>query len=156
MASVPPPNTAGVVAAPPQWLAHIIGDINQMQEEMQTRFALIEARQVNARISRLNKLDMNSNPGQIAFRAKQKEVAGDGTALANNLLVAGEVGPFEALQPVPAVGTTVGDTINLIDLTHHGILRLVQYYNTDFGIQPGELAVAVRQQRILYWLTNDV
>ncbi|KAF8344624.1 hypothetical protein F5887DRAFT_1075224 [Amanita rubescens] len=91
MASVPLPNTTGVIAALPQWLVHIIGDVNQRQEEMQAGIVLIGAWQVNLRISRLNKLDMVSNFSQIAYQAKQKEVSGDGTALANNPLVAGKV-----------------------------------------------------------------
>lgn len=57
---------------------------------------------------------------------------------------------------VPAVGATIGATINLDGLTHDHILELVRFYNIDFGIEPGELSVAVRRQKILYWLTTDI
>ncbi|KAF8344625.1 hypothetical protein F5887DRAFT_1075225 [Amanita rubescens] len=114
------------MAVLPQWLAPFFGNLNQMQEEIQVPGF--------KEMWRLNKLDMDNNTSQIAYRAKQKEVAGDSTALANNLLVAG-IGPLAALQSVPAIRTMIGDRISLNGLTHHAILQLIQYYNTDFRIQ---------------------
>lgn len=83
------------------------------------------------------------------------QVAGDGTLLANALLVAG-IAPLAALPVVPAVGTTIAPTISPNGLTHQGILNLIQFYNIDFGILPNEVLVAIRWQRILNWLTTDV
>ena len=45
--------------------------------------------------------------------------------------------------------------INTHGLTHQDILRSVQFYNYDFGIQPGE-TVPVRTKKIENWLTVDV
>ncbi|KAF8722680.1 hypothetical protein AX14_009691 [Amanita brunnescens Koide BX004] len=146
-------------AAPPPWLAQSIDNIdqnfNQIHAEMQAGFARIEARQVNAGISRWNRLEIETNTGLIAYRAKQKVVVGDGTLLANAFLVAGIV-PLAALPVVPAVGTTIAATISPNNLTHQAILNLIQFYNFDFGIQSNEVPVAIRRQRISNWLATDV
>jgi hypothetical protein len=62
-------------AVPPPWLAQFMGNINQNFNQMQAGFARIEVQQVNAGILRLNRLEMESNSGLIAYRAKQKVVS---------------------------------------------------------------------------------
>lgn len=79
---------------------------------------------------------------------------GDGTQLANAVLSVG-IAPLAVLQVAPAVGTVIAPTINPNNITHHAILLLIQYYNTDFGIQQNDL-IGTRWQRILNWLTTDV
>lgn len=120
-----------------------------------------------------NRLEMETNSGLIGYQVKQKavsyipfsdtrsssqlilQVAGDGTLLTNALLVTG-MAPLAALPVVPAVGTTITATISPNGLTHQAILNLIQLYDFDFGIQPNEVLVAIRWQRILNWLTTDV
>ena len=65
------------------------------------------------------------------------------------------MGPLAILQVAPAVGTAIGATINPNGLTHLGILQLIQFYNENFGILPGEL-IGARIQRVSTWLTKDV
>jgi hypothetical protein len=83
------------------------------------------------------------------------QVAGNGTILANALLVEGGA-PLVALPVVPVIGTTITATIGPNSLTHQAIVNLIQFYNFNFGIQPNEVVVAVRRQRILNWLTTDI
>jgi outer membrane murein-binding lipoprotein Lpp len=97
MGAAPPQWLAQFMAAvPPPWFAQFIqnfnqmgvdinqmganinqmgADINQIHAEMQAGFACIEARQANAGISRLNRLEMENNSGLIAYQAKHKVVS---------------------------------------------------------------------------------
>ncbi|KAF8333872.1 hypothetical protein F5887DRAFT_921618 [Amanita rubescens] len=75
-----------------------------------------------------------NNAGTTTYHAKQKEVAGDGTALANTLLPVGSP-PLPALPQVPAVGALIAPLINTHILTHPLILETIQFYNYDFGIR---------------------
>ncbi|KAF8734345.1 hypothetical protein AX14_003392 [Amanita brunnescens Koide BX004] len=95
-----------------------------------------------------------NNTGITAYHAKQKEVAGDGTALANTLLPAG-FAPLPALPQVPAVGALIAPLINTHFLTHPVILQNIQFYNYDFGIQLAD-TVLVRRKKIENWLTMDI
>lgn len=154
MGAVPPPWLAPFMAAPPQWLAQAFGNLNQNLANLNQNVACIAAQQANGRISRLNKLEIENNSGLVAYRAKQKEIAGDGILLANALLPMG-FAPLVALPVVPAIGATIAATISPTILTHQGILNLIQFYNFNFGIQQNDL-VAIRCQRILNWLTTDI
>ncbi len=75
--------------------------------------------------------------------------------LANTLLIPG-LAPLVGLPVVPAVGATFAPFIQVNQLTNQRILQLVQFYNYDFGIQPNELLVAIRVQKVLNWLTVDI
>ena len=82
MGPAPPQWLAQLMAAPPPWIAQFIANVNQnLANVNQTlvsvnqTLACLEAGQANARISRLNKLEMERNNGLIAYRAKRKVVS---------------------------------------------------------------------------------
>ena len=78
------------------------------------------------------------------------QVSGDGTDLANTLLPQGN-GPLAPPGVVPVVGSIHSPTINVHQLNHQQILSLIQYYNFDFAIEPGEI-LPQRIQKVMYWL----
>jgi hypothetical protein len=80
-------------------------------------------------------------------------VVGDGTNLANTILPQNQ-NQLPPLAPVPAVGSVYSPTIDISNLGHQLILRLVQYYNENFDIQLGD-TVPTRSQKVLNWLTSD-
>ena len=51
----------------------------------------------------------------------------------------------------PVVGTVFSLMIETHIINHLTILRIVQHYNQDFGIQPGD-TVTIRSQKIANWL----
>jgi hypothetical protein len=53
------------------------------------------------------------------------------------------------------VGTVFTATIETHNLTHQTILRIVQFYNQNFGIQPAD-TILIRSQKIANWLRSDV
>ena len=57
-------------AAPPQWLVEVTSNVNQIRMSLEC----VEARQENARIGRLNSMELISNTSVTMYRAKQKEV----------------------------------------------------------------------------------
>jgi hypothetical protein len=81
------------------------------------------------------------------------QVEGDGTDLANTILPNQNL--LAPLAAPPAVGTVFTPTIETHTLTHQIILRIVQFYNQDFGIQLGD-TIAIRSQKIMNWLRSDI
>ena len=71
MGAVPPQWFTQFIAAPPLWLTQFIGNVNQnfnqIHAEMQAGFTHTEVWQVNAGISRLNRLEMENNTGLVAY-----------------------------------------------------------------------------------------
>jgi hypothetical protein len=57
-------------ADPPQWLVHLIGNINQMRGALDRVDAWLE----NVRIGRENNMALQRNTSVTIYRAKQKEV----------------------------------------------------------------------------------
>ena len=146
----------------PQWLAQFIRNLNQIWVSVER----IEARlgPENARIGRRNSMEIMNSTGVMTYRAKCKDVsaisfsldhclqvAGDGTVLANTLLPL-DTATLVALQAVPAIGTVVAPTINTPILMLQAILHMVQFYNYEFGIQPGD-TVPIRSRKVANWLT---
>jgi len=82
------------------------------------------------------------------------QVDGDGTNLANSILPHNQH-PLVPLAAAPATGTVFSLTIDTHNLTHPIILRLVQYYNQTFNIQPGD-TMPIRSQKITNWLTSQI
>ena len=139
----------------PQWLAQFIRNLNQIWVSVER----IEARPENARIGRRNSMEIMNSTGVMTYRAKRKDVsvisfsldhclqvAGDGTVLANTLLPL-DTAALVALQAVPAIGTVVAPTINTPILMLQAILHMVQFYNYEFGIQPGD-TVPIRSHKV--------
>jgi hypothetical protein len=84
------------------------------------------------------------------------QVVGDGTILANGIAPNNYQNPQLApLAVAPAVGTILFPTIETHNLNHPTILRIAQYYNQHFDIQPGD-TVPVRSQKIANWLTSEI
>ncbi|KAJ7073925.1 hypothetical protein C8F01DRAFT_1242216 [Mycena amicta] len=116
------------------------------------RLARIEALLSNAGIVKRNRLQMSNNTG-APMDTRQKQVAGDGIALAAPLAPPNVVIP--APQGNPQVGDIMTPTIDIYALTHAPILGLIQFYNEDFGIATAD-TVSVRAQKVFNWLTEDV
>ncbi|KAF8240781.1 hypothetical protein L208DRAFT_1230424, partial [Tricholoma matsutake] len=155
---------AGIWVAPPPWLGPFTNNFNQLLQNMnqmqisinQVQISLqhVEPRQENARIGRFNHLELTHNTGVTTYQAKQKEVIGNGIALANTVSLP-NAAPMAPLLPIPAIGATFAPTINIHTLNHHAILQLIQFYNQSFGIQICD-TVPVRSQKIANWLTTDI
>jgi hypothetical protein len=62
--------------------------------------------------------------------------------------------PLAPLAAVPAVGTVFSPVIDTYNLTHQMILRIVQYYNQNFDIQPAD-TIPIRSQKIANWLRSE-
>jgi hypothetical protein len=85
------------------------------------------------------------------------QVDGDGTILANIIVPNNNQNPLAPMPvaAVPAVGTVFSPTIETHNLSHQIILRIVQYYNQNFDIQPGD-TVPIRSQKIANWLRSEI
>jgi hypothetical protein len=83
------------------------------------------------------------------------QVDGDGTILANIIIPNNNHPPLAPLAATPVVGTIFSQTIETHNLSHQIILRIVQYYNQDFDIQPGD-TVPIRSQKIANWLRSEI
>ena len=83
------------------------------------------------------------------------QVDGDGTILANTIIPNNYQNPLAPLAAAPAVGTVFSPTIETHNLSHQIILRIVQYYNQNFDIQPGD-TVPIRSQKIANWLRSEI
>jgi len=83
------------------------------------------------------------------------QVDGDGTILANTIVPNNNQNPIAPLAVAPAVGTIFSPTIETHNLSHPTVLRIVQYYNQTFDIQPGD-TVAIRSQKIANWLRSEI
>lgn len=82
------------------------------------------------------------------------QVDGDGMILANVILP----NINHALAPLaeaPALGFVFSPTIKTHNLSHQIILRIVQYYNQNFDIQPGD-TIPIRSQKIANWLRSEI
>ena len=130
----------------------------------------------NMRIAKSN-VELARNTGITAYRTKQKEVRcvwtgkhsslvimfillfgqvdGDGTILANTAVHNNNQIPLAPLAVAPAVGTTFSPTIETHNLNHPTVLRIIQFYNQNFEIQPGD-TVPIRAQKIVNWLTSEI
>ena len=83
------------------------------------------------------------------------QVDGDGSILANAIAPNNNQNPVAPLAVAPAVGTILSPTMETHNLNHPTILRIAQYYNQHFDIQPGD-TVPVRSQKMTNWLTSDI
>lgn len=83
------------------------------------------------------------------------QVEGDGTILANTILPNNNQHPLAPLAAAPVVGTVFSPTIETYNLTHQTILRIVQYYNQHFDIQPAD-TMPIRSQKIANWLRSGI
>ena len=57
--------------SPPQWLAQFIGNLNQIRVSVER----IEALPQNARIGRINSMEIMNSTGVMTYRAKRKDVS---------------------------------------------------------------------------------
>ncbi|GBE86081.1 hypothetical protein SCP_0806050 [Sparassis crispa] len=112
----------------------------------------IEARQENMTIVKKNAHMMRANTGLYRYASPLKVIAGDGLALAQQLLPQGRNTVPEVA--VGNVGTVLWDVIDISDLDHNKILRLIRYYNQDFEIQAADVLPA-RIQKILNYLIGQ-
>jgi hypothetical protein len=83
------------------------------------------------------------------------QVEGDGTILANTIIFNNNQNQLAPLAAVPAVGTILSPTIDTQNLSHQMVLRIVQYYNQSFNIQPAD-TVGTRSQKIINWLRSEM
>ncbi|KAM6492289.1 hypothetical protein JOM56_012013 [Amanita muscaria] len=130
--------------------------ITALQKSMQDvteRCRSIGAKLDNAGIANANLRALTIDNGTMVYRAKKKQITGDGTALANDLAPTGNnIAQLTALPQPPIVGAVYAPrTINTDNFTHQTILTLVQFYNEDFNILVGD-DVAVRSHKIREWL----
>ncbi|KAF8737947.1 hypothetical protein AX14_012126 [Amanita brunnescens Koide BX004] len=73
-------------------------------------------------------MELTRNTGVSIYRAKQKEVAGDGTELANTLLTGG-IAPLVPLPAAPEIGASIAPTINTHGLSHQIQIIQLQSWN---------------------------
>jgi hypothetical protein len=83
------------------------------------------------------------------------QVDGDGTILTNAAIHNNNQVPLAPLAVAPAVGTIFSRTIEAYNLNHMAVLRIIQFYNQNFDIQPGD-TVPIRVQKIVNWLTSEI
>ncbi|THU89059.1 hypothetical protein K435DRAFT_969263 [Dendrothele bispora CBS 962.96] len=118
---------------------------------------LVETRCVNLAIRRRNfaiySYESVSSEKKVMVLPR-KENAGDGVHLANALLPEGLVplAPFSD-EKTPDVGSAPNNgTVDVnIPLSHQEILKLIQFYNEDFGILSQD-DLCTRQIRFQRWL----
>jgi len=165
----------GGAAAPP-WLAafantldHIQQTVKWIEQNEKHMSAVIE----NMRITKSN-VELVRNTGITAYCAKQKEVHcvfrlslvimfillfgqvnGNGTILSNTAVHNNNQIPLAPLAVAPAVGTIFSPTIETHNLNHPTILHIIQFYNQNFNIQPGN-TVPIHVQKIVNWLTSEI
>jgi len=127
----------------------------------------------NMRITKSN-VELVRNTGITAYCAKQKEVHcvfrlslvimfillfgqvnGNGTILSNTAVHNNNQIPLAPLAVAPAVGTIFSPTIETHNLNHPTILHIIQFYNQNFNIQPGN-TVPIHVQKIVNWLTSEI
>ncbi|OBZ76135.1 hypothetical protein A0H81_03351 [Grifola frondosa] len=99
------------------------------------RTATLTARLDDASIVKRNYRQFEINPGSSQYIALRKVVAGDGLALAESLRNT-QVVP--ALPADPVVGEVLDEVIDIVKITAVDILRLIRFYNQDFGIKADE------------------
>jgi hypothetical protein len=84
-----------------------------------------------------------------------RQVDGDGTNLANALVHNNNQIALAPLAVAPIVGTIFSPTIETHNLNHPTVLRIIQFYNQNFDIQPGD-TIPIRAQKIVNWLTSEI
>ncbi|KAJ7898829.1 hypothetical protein B0H14DRAFT_2674425 [Mycena olivaceomarginata] len=120
-------------------------------DRIEARFDRLEARLENAAIVKSNRVHLDTNTGSNVYTARQKQVPGDGSLLAQTM--AGNT----AVPPLPPhantnIGGVYSVTIDVSNLNLGPILGLIRFYNEDFGIQAGD-TLSTRKQKIMNWLT---
>jgi len=152
----------------PIWLQELVDNLRQTRETVQRIEQRLDevANTVNEVVSTVRRTSVvienmriaKSNVelariGTTSYHAKQKEVEGDGTIAANNILpnIQQQLAPLAAA----AVGTVFSPTIDTHNLNHQVVLRMVQYYNQNFDIQAGDI-MPVRSQKVANWLTSNI
>ena len=83
------------------------------------------------------------------------KVDGNGTILVNDIVYYNNQIPLAPLAVAPAVGTIFSPTIETHNLNHPTVLRIIQFYNQNFDIWPGD-TIPIRAQKIVNWLTSDI
>jgi hypothetical protein len=124
---------------------------NNVQNALQDLNARLTAASQNVIIRSMNKFE---GP---ALNPLCKEIAGSGDALVA-LIIPNQVAPPPQLAQIPAVGAQPGpmgaggifpdDLDILLNLTHNQVLHIVQFYNDDFGILPGD-NIVVRRRKLM-------
>ncbi|GBE86090.1 hypothetical protein SCP_0806140 [Sparassis crispa] len=132
---------------------HQMKTITDTLARMEARLGLlpqIGARQDNFAIMSRNERQLRTNTGSVRYAAPQKVIVGDGLELAQGL-VRGNVAIPDV--PVGEVGSVLSAMIDTSELDHAKILRLIRFYNQDFGIQATDV-LATRVQKIANYVTG--
>jgi hypothetical protein len=124
----------------PAWAANLQASFDGLRDQNL-------AMSLNFVLRRTNQASISTQRSDSPLIANHKEIAGTGDALIPLILPAG-VNPPPPLAVIPGVmqqplgfrqGGCFPDTVqDLRSLSHAQILALVQYYNFNFGIQPGD------------------
>ncbi|KAJ7073933.1 hypothetical protein C8F01DRAFT_1224715 [Mycena amicta] len=127
--------------------------MNATIQGLVTTVQRLEARLDNIRIVKRNRILSQTDSDSLSFNARQKEVAGDGLALA--VALAPPNVELPAQQGNPQLGDVMSPTINYGEVDDAQILALIRFYNEDFRIVPAD-DISMRARKIRMWLTFDV
>eukprot|EP01124_Arcella_intermedia_P026556 TRINITY_DN5014_c0_g1_i1.p1 TRINITY_DN5014_c0_g1~~TRINITY_DN5014_c0_g1_i1.p1 ORF type:complete len:240 (+),score=30.83 TRINITY_DN5014_c0_g1_i1:18-737(+) len=149
----------------PAWLQPVVVLLNQMNNTLTDHTNLL-----TNHTNLLNKVsyqvengrrriqNLNNGPKNLQFVALRKEQSGEYPHLANitpfplPLIPPIQfVPPVGAIPPLTPAGVFPDNLATLMTLTDLQILQLVQWYNDDMGILPGD-AVGVRRTKLQNWI----
>lgn len=128
---------------------------DQRFEDLTKEVAGVRATVNNGRIIKQNRLIRSwrgdGGPDRHYF-LRNKEIAGSGRQLALNVRPGRHPPGIDAVPP-PAIGTVPNINLNPFHAQADQILRLIYFYNNDFGILPEDNLEAQRE-KLERWLTE--
>jgi len=144
------------------FLQEQFGQLNARFEQLNARFEQLDARfeQQQAAMCNIRIVARNQRDGhRFPPRPLQKYIPGDGHALAMLLVVnlnAAIAQAVQDFQPHGLIGAVPPQFNSNVDSYQHvDILRLVVFYNDDFGIHAGDNLLE-RKFKLRLWLTEHL